>query len=193
MQHASSTAVDVAILAEGVGINRAYLSATEGGILATSEERPPERAEDTSFAWPRCKFELCNRLAPEPDPDTQGSCKLHACLPWSAASRGAYEGVNILRRWLESLSWPALHIAGPGQQRPPHGDHAAPLGEQLRAAAPDRLCLPGPAEQRQGLRTAGLSAGAACTAGRSSWPAATTAWWSCSGPAPGQAATRSCT
>ena len=53
--------VEVAILAEAVSVNRAYLAAMENGVLVPEETQEQQREQWQTFAWPHCKFELYSR------------------------------------------------------------------------------------------------------------------------------------
>ena len=76
--------VEVAILAEGVSVNRAYLAAMEHGVLIPEEE-PQQRQEHwQTFAWPHCKFELYSRCAPIcPVPASSSTASLYGLQGWS--------------------------------------------------------------------------------------------------------------
>lgn len=54
--------IEVAILAEGVSVNRAYLAAMERGMLIPEEE-PETMAERLTYAWPHCRYDLYSRYA----------------------------------------------------------------------------------------------------------------------------------
>ena len=57
--------VEVAILAEGVSVNRAYLAAMERGVLIPEESSRAQEHWQT-FAWPHCCYDLYSRRAALP-------------------------------------------------------------------------------------------------------------------------------